>query len=34
LGLEEKGGMDWVKIIRVGWIKSIEESGMHRVKKN
>ena len=25
--------MDWVKRIRVGWIVSKEESGMHRVKK-
>ena len=25
--------MDWVKRIRVGWIVSKEESGMHSVKK-
>ena len=25
--------MDWVKRIRLGWIVSKEESGMHRVKK-
>ena len=32
--VREEVRMDWVKRIRLGWIVSKEESGMHRVKKD